>query len=65
MCAGTPRWRPRLGEGQASGPCQSEVFSSKVSFTLSIYINGHRGRERQEEVGPRLSLTGRGTEWVK
>lgn len=35
-------------------PCQSEVFCSKVSFTLPIYINGHRGRERQEEVGPRL-----------
>lgn len=45
-----------LGEGQASFPCQSEVFRSKVSFTLPIYINGHLGRERQEEVGPRLLL---------
>lgn len=45
-----------LGEGQASFPCQSEVFRSKVSFTLPIYINGHLGRERQEEVGPQLLL---------
>lgn len=39
------------GEGQVSFPCQSEVFCSKVSFTPPIYINGHLGRERQEEVG--------------
>lgn len=27
-----------------------------MSFTLPIYINGHLGRELQEEVGPRVLL---------
>lgn len=47
-----------LGEGQGQGslPCQSEVFRSKVSFILPIYINGDLGRELQEEVGPRVLL---------
>lgn len=50
-----PGWLRGAGEGQGQGslPCQSEVFRSKVSFILPIYINGHLGRERQEEVGPR------------
>ena len=63
MCAGATRGDQGSagrgagqGQGQGSLPCQSEVFRSKVSFILPIYINGHLGRERQEEVGPRVLL---------
>lgn len=51
------------GKEQASSACQSEAFYSKVSFTLRIYINGHLGPERQEEVGPRLLLDRGGGGW--
>ena len=68
VCRGDSRggrgWRGGVGEGQASVPCQSEVFRSKVSFTLPVYINGHLGREQQEEVGPRVLLDWWGTAGV-
>lgn len=65
VCRGDSRGgRCWLGEGQASVPCQSEVFRSKVSFTLPVYINGHLGREQQEEVGPRVLLGWWGTAGV-
>lgn len=49
---------PARGHGGGAGliPCQSEVFCSKVSFTLPVDIHGHLGRARQEEVGPRRLL---------